>query len=178
MNTANPQQPRPADPGDSPCCNLHALVARRPRGNGRGARAHDRLVAGLAALAADPSPVAVDETLIWQRLAARQRAETDARRRRREAAARRLRVSDVFCGVNGSSGFALPAATAFLATWLLATSAGAPQLAGDGATAPATVMAPSRAAETPGPAALRAAFRSRDQHALSSRDEPERGALL
>ena len=127
----------PPDGPDRPFCNLDALAAQRPNGDGRAARAHDRLVAGLTALAQEPLP-AMDEAIVLRRVWARRRAEAEARlqceqalRRRREAAtALRLRIVDLFTlaggpgprpfAGSGSGSFALPASIAFVFTYLAA----------------------------------------------------------
>ncbi len=116
MNT--PNRPHPRAPGDKSSSNLDALATRRPKGDGREARAHDRLVAGLIALQEEPVP-AVSLEGVWRRL---RRRLADARQ---GVAAPWPVPSSVARPLVSGGGFALPAMLAFVSVWMLVTVADA-----------------------------------------------------
>ena len=193
----------PPDGPDRPFCNLDALAAQRPNGDGRAARAHDRLVAGLAALAQEPLPAA-DEVIVLRHVQARRRAEAEeraqceqVRRRRREAAtALRLRMADLFTLAGGpgtrpfigptSGSFALPASVAFAVTYLATAATGnaaafhsAAAPTGASPTAAAAAATEEAITDSPVHAALRAA--ATRENAVLRRGEDDaarRGAAL
>lgn len=112
-------QPNPPAPGGKSHSNLDALAAQRPRGDGREARAHDRLVAGLLALQQEPVP-AVSLEGVWRRL---RRRLADARQG--VAVAPWLVPGSVARPLVSGGGFALPAMLAFVSVWTLVTVADA-----------------------------------------------------